>query len=163
MVKFGQALPASGQTTASIWREILAKRPIPLGSIGARPEHGMCSWPPRRTSNIEESEEEIAMTMGTSVDPHAQLRSLYMSLLTSQEHFDEFKRLLALYDVDPETWDTEPKEALVIRQRLNDRIRAWTGGSFEGLSAQQLLQWRAIVVEERFNVALSPWKESNTY
>ena len=103
------------------------------------------------------------MSMSTSTDPHTQLRSLYMSLLTSQEHFDEFKRLLALYDVDPESPDVEPAEAAEIRERLNDRIRTWTGGRFEGLSAQQLLQWRAIVVEERFNVALSPWKESNTY
>ncbi len=103
------------------------------------------------------------MSMSASVDPHTQLRSLYMSLLTSQDHFDEFKRLLALYDVDPQNLDSEPAEATEIRERLNERIRAWTGGNFEGLSAQQLLQWRAIVVEERFNVALSPWKESNTY
>ena len=33
----------------------------------------------------------------------------------------------------------------------------------DGLSAAQTLQWRAIVVEERFNVTLSPWKESNVY
>ena len=35
----------------------------------------------------------------TLVDPHAQIRALYVSLCTHQEHFDEFKQLLALYDV----------------------------------------------------------------
>jgi hypothetical protein len=46
---------------------------------------------------------------------------------------------------------------------LNARIRDWVGDKFVGLSATQMLQWRAIVVEERFNVSLSPWKESNNY
>ena len=97
-------------------------------------------------------------------DPHSQLRSLYMSLLSSQEHFDEFKQLLALYDgVSLATLDEEPAEAAQVRLRLNERICDWLGGGFEGLSAVQVLQWRAIVVEERFNVALSPWKESNVY
>jgi hypothetical protein len=98
----------------------------------------------------------------SAADPHAQLRSLYMSLISHQEHFDEFKQLLALYDVAPETQDHEPEEAAAVRIRLNDRIRTWVG-NFEGLSVAQMLQWRAIVVEERFNVALAPWKESNSY
>ena len=42
-------------------------------------------------------------------------------------------------------------------------IGGWVGDRFGGLSATQMLQWRAIVVEERFNVSLSPWKESNNY
>ena len=97
-------------------------------------------------------------------DPHAQLRALYMSLLSHQEHFDEFKQLLALYAAPPDDLDDdEPQGAAAIRERLNDRIRAWIGGRFDGLSAAQVLQWRAIVVEERFNVSLSPWKESNAY
>jgi len=103
------------------------------------------------------------MQTGSSVDPHAQLRALYLSLLQHQEHFDEFKQLLALYSLEPEQGDDEPEEAARIRERLNDRIRAWVGGFFDGLSAIQVLQWRAIVVEERFNVSLSPWKESNVY
>jgi hypothetical protein len=102
-------------------------------------------------------------TTRTYVDPHAQLRALYLSLLTHQEHFDEFKQLLALYDVEPEVMDEEPADAGLVRSRLNERIRAWVGGPFDGLSVAQVLQWRAIVVEERFNVALSPWKESNCY
>ena len=102
------------------------------------------------------------MYTGASVDPHAQLRALYLSLLQHQEHFDEFKQLLALYSISPED-DVEPDEAARIRARLNDRIRIWVGGFFDGLSAAQVLQWRAILVEERFNVALSPWKESNVY
>jgi hypothetical protein len=98
-----------------------------------------------------------------STDPHAQLRALYLSLLTHQEHFDEFKQLLALYEVTPEVMTSEPDGASEVRDRLNERIRAWIGGPFEGLSAAQVLQWRAIVVEERLNVSLSPWKESNLY
>jgi hypothetical protein len=101
----------------------------------------------------------------TAIDPHAQLRALYLSLLTHQSHFDEFKQLLALYDVKPEELeaDEEPRAAAQLRSRLNARIRSWVGRQFDGLSAAQVLQWRAIVVEERLNVALSPWKESNIY
>lgn len=96
-------------------------------------------------------------------DPNAQLRKLYMSLLSRQEYFDEFKQLLALYAVPSDDADVEPFEAATIRQKLNDRIRSWIGGPFDGLSSAQVLQWRAIVVEERLNVAVSPWKESNSY
>jgi hypothetical protein len=103
------------------------------------------------------------MSTTPTLDPHAQLRSLYRSLLTKQEYFDEFKRLLALYDVEPDQLEEEPEEAAAVRARLNDRIREWVAGPFDGLSAAQTLQWRAIVVEERFNVSLSPWKESNVY
>ncbi|WP_437818578.1 hypothetical protein [Sorangium sp. So ce1078] len=97
-----------------------------------------------------------------TVDPHAQLRALYISLLRNQEHFDEFKQLLSLYIVSPEA-DEEPADAASVRSLLNSRIRSWIGGFFDGLSAAQVLQWRAIVVEERINVCLSPWKESNIY
>ncbi|MCC6557664.1 MAG: hypothetical protein IT372_32325 [Polyangiaceae bacterium] len=102
------------------------------------------------------------MHTGSTVDPHAQLRALYISLLEHQEHFDEFKQLLAMYSVAPEHCDEEPAEAAEVRERLNERIRDWVG-LFDGLSAIQVLQWRAIVVEERFNVSLSPWTESNVY
>jgi hypothetical protein len=98
-----------------------------------------------------------------SHDPHAQLRALYQALLTDQARFDEFKRLLAMYDFDPRQSDEEPPSAMRSRDQLNERIRSWIGGTFAGLSATQALQWRAIVVEERFNVSLSPWKESNWY
>lgn len=102
-------------------------------------------------------------TIQSFSDPHSQLRALYMSLLTRQENFDEFKQLLALYEVPHDRADEEPAEASEVRSRLNDRIRSWIGARFDGLSAAQVLQWRAIVVEERFNVSLSPWKESNAY
>lgn len=93
-------------------------------------------------------------------NPHAQLRELYLTLLTNQENFDEFKQMLASY---PELADdTETSEAAEIRAALNDRINEWVD-NFHGLSAKQVLLWRAIVVEERVNVALSPWKESNLY
>jgi hypothetical protein len=98
-----------------------------------------------------------------TVDPHAQLRSLYRSLLERQDNFDEFKQLLALYPATSDEADVESKDAAQIRAKLNGRIREWVGGPFEGLSAAQVLQWRGIVVEERFNVSLSPWKESNFY
>jgi hypothetical protein len=103
------------------------------------------------------------MSVQTTYDPHHQLRALYQALLSNQDSFDEFKRLLQLYEFDPSEVDEEPSEAAAVRQRLNDRIRQWVGGHFDGLSARQTLQWRAIIVEERFNVSLSPWKESNTY
>ncbi len=99
----------------------------------------------------------------TYLDPHAELRSLYMSLLTRQENFDEFKQLLALYPAVPSDHEDEPLAAAQIRQQLNQRIREWTGMPFSGLSSSQIQMWRAIVVEERINVALSPWKESNCY
>jgi hypothetical protein len=102
-------------------------------------------------------------TRTTSIDPHAQLRALYLSLLTHQEHFDEFKQLLALYEFAPEVMEEEPAAASAVRGRLNERIRTWVGGRFDGLSVAQVIQWRAIVVEERINVSLSPWKESNVY
>ena len=97
-----------------------------------------------------------------SHDPHSQLRALYRSLLERQSNFDEFKQLLSLYPVSSDGTD-ESTEAGEIRAKLNARIASWLGGQFDGLSIIQLLQWRAIVVEERFNVVLSPWKESNMY
>jgi len=103
------------------------------------------------------------MAASPSIDPHAQLRALYQALLSSQDCFDEFKRMLALYQFDPAAHEDEPNEAAAARRVLNDRINAWIGGGFGGLSATQTLQWRAIIVEERFNVSLSPWKEANAY
>jgi hypothetical protein len=96
-------------------------------------------------------------------DPHAQLRALYRSLLERQSHFDEFKQLLALYPPTTVEDVAEPEEAAQIRARLNTRIAQWLDGDFDGLSVMQVLQWRTIVVEERFNVVLSPWKESNMW
>jgi hypothetical protein len=98
-----------------------------------------------------------------SADPHEQLRRLYMALLTKQERFDEFKQLLGSYPPEAAAESAEPEEATQIREKLNRRISEWIGGPFEGLAVMQLLLWRAIVVEQRFNVALSPWKESNLY
>ena len=103
------------------------------------------------------------MAAQITVDPHAQLRALYQALLSSQDCFDEFKRMLTLYSFDPQRDEDEPTEAAAMRRSLNQRISAWIGDSFGGLSATQTLQWRAIIVEERFNVSLSPWKEANFY
>lgn len=97
----------------------------------------------------------------TSLDPHVQLRRLYTSLLEEQERFDQFKQLLALYPAC--VGDEETEEALAVRMKLNATINEWLCGSFDGLSAAQVALWRSIVVDERINVALSPWKESNGY
>jgi hypothetical protein len=95
---------------------------------------------------------------GQSRDPHSQLRALYRSLLERQSNFDEFKHLLSLYPPSNEH-SNESDEAVLVRARLNARISCWLGGEFDGLSVVQLLQWRAIVVEERFNVVVSSWKD----
>ena len=93
-------------------------------------------------------------------DAQDQLRALYRSLLERQSNFDEFKQLLTLYPESVSDTAPEPEEAAYIRARLNFRISEWVDGDFDGLSVMQVLQWRNIVVEERFNVALSPLKES---
>jgi hypothetical protein len=94
-------------------------------------------------------------------ESHEQLRALYQALLFNQDCFDEFKRLLVLYELDTQQdSEDEPPGATAVRERLNDRIRGWVGGPFESLTVAQVLQWRAIVVEERFNAAGS-WGESS--
>ncbi|HEX5099463.1 MAG TPA: hypothetical protein VFV94_08175 [Polyangiaceae bacterium] len=102
-----------------------------------------------------------ALASQTINDPHVQLRRLYTSLLEEQNRFDEFKQLLALYPVSDA--EEESDEAQSVRAKLNARINDWLCGHFDGLSAAQVTLWRSIVVEERINVALSPWKESNIY
>jgi hypothetical protein len=103
------------------------------------------------------------MSIETKIDPHTQVRALYRALLENEERFHQFKRTLALYDVHAEEIEQEPPTAMALRERLNDQIRSWVHVPFDGISAVQMLQWRAIVVEERFNVSVSPWKEANTY
>jgi hypothetical protein len=103
------------------------------------------------------------MQVVTRVDAHTQVRALYGALLESEERFHEFKRHLALYDVAADKIDEEPADAAAVRERLNQRIQSWVSVPFDGISAMQMLQWRAIIVEERFNVSVSPWKESNSY
>jgi hypothetical protein len=98
-----------------------------------------------------------------SADPHEQLRRLYRSLLEQQDRFDEFKQLLALYPTDDLDGDVESEAARATRAKLNGRISEWLNGDFDGLSSAQVVLWRSIVVEERINVALSPWRESNAY
>lgn len=104
-----------------------------------------------------------ALATQTSNDPHVQLRRLYTSLLEEQNRFDEFKQLLTLYPVGDVESEEESDEAKSVRAKLNAKINDWLCGQFDGLSATQVVLWRSIVVEERINVALSPWKESNFY
>jgi hypothetical protein len=96
-------------------------------------------------------------------DPHDQLRALYRSLLERQSNFDEFKQLLSLYPESVSDNTTESEEAAYIRARLNFRISEWIDGRFDGLSVDQVLQWRNIVVEERYNFVPAPWKETSVW
>jgi hypothetical protein len=96
-------------------------------------------------------------------DPRSQIRALYRSLLERQSNFDEFKALLSLYPAALPPSGEETPEAMLVRARLNSRISEWLGDPFDALSAEQLLQWRAIVVEERFHHIVSPWSESNVW
>src|SRR5215211_3778041 len=101
-----------------------------MGYVSRRPGRRACIARLRRRGR-QEAFMTIAMS---SRDPHAQLRSLYMSLLQEQGRFDEFKQMLALYTgVTPDRIDHEPAEAAAVRSRLNHRIREWIGGSFDGL------------------------------
>lgn len=88
---------------------------------------------------------------GSAPDWFAQLRTLYLSLLGDPARYSEFKQLLALYPlaVESEGDGDEPDDASSARLRLNETVRVWVGERFEGFSASQVLQWRAIVVEER--------------
>jgi hypothetical protein len=104
-----------------------------------------------------------AIALHPASDPHEQLRRLYRSLLEDQNRFDEFKQLLALYPTDAPDMEVESDEAKATRARLNARITEWLNGEFDGLSVAQVVLWKSIVVEERINVALSPWRESNAY
>jgi hypothetical protein len=101
----------------------------------------------------------MTLQVPSEAESHEQLRALYQALLFNQDCFDEFKRLLVLYDLDTLDTDDEPPDASAVRERLNDRIRSWVGGPFESLTVAQVLQWRAIIVEERFSAAGS-WGES---
>lgn len=96
-------------------------------------------------------------------DSHDQLRALYRSLLERQSNFDEFKQLLSLYPESVSDSGPEPEEAAHIRARLNFRISEWVDGQFDGLSVTQVLQWRNIVVEERYNVVLSPLNQTSAW
>jgi hypothetical protein len=118
----------------------------------------------RDASNTRDADiDDCAAVEMDQHDPHGQLRALYLALLTHQERFDEFKHWLSLYPVDVADMAEEPDAAAAVRGRLNQRISAWIGAPFGGLNATQMLLWRAIVVDERFTIALSPWRESNLY
>ena len=96
------------------------------------------------------------MKATAKINPHTEIRALYSALIESEERFREFKRHLALYDLNPDLVDEEPPRAAAVRQRLNERIQTWVAGPFAGISVVEMLQWRAIIVEERFNVVRSP-------
>jgi len=97
------------------------------------------------------------------IDNRAQLQALYMSLITRQDRFDEFKDLLASYPDLPSEGDVETEEAILAREALNDRVREWSRIPGGGLSAQQITMLRDMLVTHRLFLAISPWKEANSY
>lgn len=93
-----------------------------------------------------------------------ELQRIYFAVLASQERFDEFKQMLALYpSSDDYVRGTESEDARTVRAKLNARITQWADSPGSGLSAHQVLLLRQMLVEQRENVALSPWKEANSY
>ena len=91
-----------------------------------------------------------------------QLRATYAEMLSSQERFEEIKHLLAQYPEIPPEADSEPSAAAAAREALNARIGEWVT-PFDGLSATQTRQLRQVLVDNRQNLAVAPWKENNSY
>jgi hypothetical protein len=87
------------------------------------------------------------------------VRALYRALIQSEDRFQEFEAHLAIYDAKTGEADEELPHPAAVRCRLNQRIRSWLSVPFDGLSAEQMREWRAIVIEERFDIAPSPWQE----
>ena len=94
------------------------------------------------------------------LDENERLRALYKTILDHQERFDEFKQLLALYVLPPGISGEEPEDAARVRMFLNSRIRDWIG-PFDGLSVMQTQQWRTLLVEGRWFVAIAPWNSAD--
>jgi len=63
---------------------------------------------------------------------------------------------------DGET-DVEPEQAAQIRELLNLRIAEWTGSRLQSLSCTDMLAWRGMIVDQRINLGIAPWKEANNY
>lgn len=111
-------------------------------------------------ARVESPATAMPSTPYSRQDSHAELSALYRSLLGDRRRFAEFKQLLSNYPPSLLEGPTgagatpiEPAVAAAHRQRLNQRLRSWVGDeSFRDLSATQVLLWRAIVVEQRFDV-----------
>jgi hypothetical protein len=103
-----------------------------------------------------DTESAIGSETATSpaTDPRQELRTLYIALLTRQERFEEFKRLLAAYPKSNSDDAPEGPEASAMRRTMNQRISQWLGGVFGGLTPKQVLAWRAALVEEQLNTSL---------
>jgi hypothetical protein len=96
------------------------------------------------------------MTLHAPSEPRDQLGALYEVLLLSQSCFDEFKLLLCLYQLEADRADDEPPDAAALRLRLNNRIRGWIDGDFDGLTATQTIRWREIIVDEAVHASGGP-------
>ena len=58
---------------------------------------------------------------------------------------------------------TNPEQAAQIRELLNLRIAEWTGSRLQSLSCTDMLAWRGMIVDQRINLGIAPWKEANNY
>ena len=72
------------------------------------------------------------------------------------------EELLAQYPEIATELAEEPSAAAAAREALNARIGEWVT-PFDGLSATQTRQLRQVLVANRANLAVAPWKENNGY
>ena len=84
-----------------------------------------------------------------------QLRALYVALLMNQDRFDEFKQLLARYPKPLLPQAEESTDATAVRHKLDQRISLWISAPFAGLAPQDVLVWRAVLVDEQLNISLA--------
>jgi hypothetical protein len=94
--------------------------------------------------------------------PTDQLRAIYLKLMIDHDHFDEFRAILASYPLIADEAE-ESEYATGIRLLATERAREWTGIHIERLSSAQMLVLRDVLVDQRRNIAASPWQESNMY
>jgi hypothetical protein len=125
--------------------------------------HVSCTQEEPSEASRPETNDKEPTDMAIQRDRHDQIRALYRSLLECQSNFHEFKALLTLYPASLPPNGQETAEASLVRARLNSRISEWLGDEFDAMTVEQLLQWRAIVVDERFNNVLPTWRESNIW
>ncbi len=85
------------------------------------------------------------MSFRSTPRTESQLRALYGALLSRDDRFDEFKRLVSRYTAEND--DAETSAARELRAALNARIREWVG-TFDGLSVVETMQWRALLCDE---------------
>ena len=111
----------------------------------------------------ESSAEALAAAIPAPEGTNEHVWRLYIALLVKKERFNEFQQLLLLYPAEASPTEEEPEEAAATRALINRRINEWIGKEVPAHSAMEILQWRQVLVDGRFAIAISPWKESNFY